>query len=406
MCIIIAKPAGVEPIKPEYFENAWEHNSHGGGVVFKEKGKEVTFKKGFMDKKEFLDYLEKLNQKDTSFIAHFRIKSVGEIKPENCHPFVLKNVTFAHNGTLHITPLEGKTDSETFGQYVFKNHTLNWIKENQFVIEMALDHSKFAVMDNKTGEIFVLNKQYGEERDGAWYSNSSAFPVVQTQTNGYYKGTTYIGGGVSNYDSDFWDSPVCKYKPIKTFGTKQHKEPGAHFSKEFKCWINDYDNKKRSPRWCDGKIVTNLKGFLVLDKTVIPDAKFETRQYKPNDEIIRLMQDEQLLINKALDVYRNSTFDSYADREDDEMEIKYRYFVLNGIRRLISAKKAVTAESLYGYIYGNVQKESPIMTEYMTQQFANFDSSVCDIIEEWVVQLGLFEDDEKAQPADKVSAVA
>ena len=107
-------------------------------------------KKGFMNKEEFLNLFLDINTKDTAFIAHFRIKSVGEVKPENCHPFVAKNVTYAHNGTLHIQPLRAKTDTETFGTVVFKNHTLNWIKENQFLI---LDR-KLPLMDNKTGEIF------------------------------------------------------------------------------------------------------------------------------------------------------------------------------------------------------------------------------------------------------------
>ena len=398
MCIIIAKPAGVEPIKPEYLAQAWERNSHGGGVVFKNKGEEVKIKKGFMDKTEFLNYLEEINKKDTAFIAHFRIKSVGEIKPENCHPFVLKNVTFAHNGTLRLTPLEGKTDSETFGLAVFKNHTLNWIKENQLLIEMALDHSKFAVMDNKTGEIFILNKEYGKERDGAWYSNESAFPVEKTYTPANYNyNSKQYGGGV--YDSDFWDT-LGKYKPRKMFGTKQNTEYGAKFSKERGCFINNYNNLPTSPRWCDGKIVTNQKGFLVLDKNIVPDPKFEDHQYMPNEDVIKMVQDEQLFINKMLEEYRDATYSSYTDREEAEMEIKERYFVLNGIRRLISAKKAVTADSLYGFIYGNVLKEDVTMTAYLTEQFQKFDGAVSAILEEWVEQLALFE------PTDDVAAIA
>ena len=399
MCVIISKPAGVDPLKPEYFDRAWEHNSHGGGVVFKKPGEPVKMKKGFMDKKEFLDYLEGLNQKDTAFIAHFRIKSVGEVKPENCHPFAMKNVTFAHNGTLYIQALEGKTDSETFGLAVFKNHTLNWIKENQLLIEMALDHSKFAVMDNKTGEIFILNKEYGSERDGAWFSNESAFPPKPV-TN-YYRGTNY-GGGV--YDADFWGTSGSKYKGVKAFGTKQHKEYGATFDKSQGVWFNDYNKKIRRPMWADDKIIVNQKGLLVLDKSVIPDAKFEDHQYMPNEDVIKMVQDEQLLINRMLDEYRKSEYSSYADREDAETEIKERYFVLNGIRRLISARKKVNADSIYGYIYGNLRPDDTTMTEYLTRRYNEFDTAVADLCEEWCYQLSAFEDyDEVEQKAALVA---
>lgn len=394
MCVIIAKKAGVDPLKPEYFDRAWERNSHGGGVVFKRPGEPVKMKKGFMDKKEFLDYLEELNKKDVSFIAHFRIKSVGEVKPENCHPFVLKNVTFAHNGTLHIQPLEGKTDSETFGLAVFKNHTLNWIKENQLLIEMALDHSKFAVMDNKTGEIFILNKEYGSERDGAWFSNESAFPPEKPATYSY-RGGNY-GGGV--YDADFWGTS-SKYKGLKGFGTKQHKEYGATFDKTTGVWVNDYNKKARKPMFLDDKVITNQKGLVVLAKSVIPDANFADHQYMPNEDVIKLVQDEQLIINKMLEEYRNTEYSSYSDRDDAEMEIKERYFVLNGIRRLISARKLVNADSIYGYIYGNVNPDDTLMSEYLTRKFNEFDVAISDLCEEWCYQLGMFEDNEVEQKA-------
>lgn len=393
MCVIIAKKAGVEPVKKEYLSKAWDSNSHGGGVVFKRPGESVKIKKGFMNKEEFMKYLEDINTKDTAFIAHFRIKSVGDVKPENCHPFTLKNVTFAHNGTLHITPLEGKTDSETFGLFVFKNHTLNWIKENQLLIEMALGTSKFAVMDNKTGEIFILNKDLGKERDNVWFSNESAFPIVNTQS----KYPTYCGGG-SYYDPSFWNTPG-NYKPRAWWGTKKWEEPCCEFNHQDKCWYDKYSHKPKNPMWADNKIVVNKKGFFVLDKDVCPDNKFATHIYSPNDDIIKMVADEQKVINTMVEDYKDSTFDSYQDREDVEIEIQTRYFVLNGIRRLISAQKEINQESLYGYIYANVQKKYATMGQWLQTQFNTFDTSVADLLEMWVEDLGIADEADKLQVA-------
>ena len=403
MCVIISKPAGVEPVKDEYLSKAWDSNSHGGGVVFKRPGEEVKIKKGFMNKDEFLAYLKDINTKDTAFIAHFRIKSVGEVKPENCHPFVAKNVTYAHNGTLHIQPFDGKTDTETFGTVVFKNHTLNWIKENQFLIEMALDHSKFAVMDNKTGEIFILNKEYGKERDGVWYSNESAFPVPKTTYTGYLGGNYKGGKSAQSCASGFWDDEnnvwSQPYRPQSNFGTKKWKQYGCTFNNESKCWWNDYTHQKQSPLWCDGKIVINKQGFYVIDKDIAPGAKYPYHQYQPNDDVVQMMIDEGAIIRNLLKEYQESTFDSYQDRCDAEMQIQERYFVLNGIRRLVAARKEVNLESLYGYIYGAILKKSPIMSTYLEKEFANFDEDVSLIIEEWAENLMIADEASKLQVA-------
>lgn len=405
MCIIIAKKAGVEPVKQEYLSKAWDSNSHGGGVVFKRPNEEVKIKKGFMNKEEFMKFLEDINTKDTAFIAHFRIKSVGDVKPENCHPFVAKNVTYAHNGTLHIQPFEGKTDTETFGTIVFKNHTLNWIKENQFLIEMALGTSKFAVMDNKSGEIFILNKEYGKERDGVWYSNESAFPLPKPTYSGCYGNYNpqqQGGNRSSQYDLSFWDSGEGwsqPYRPQRNWGTKKWQQYGCEFKADTKCWWNNYTHAKQSPLWCDGKIVVNKQGFYVLDKEIVPDKELQTVEYKPNDDVIQMMVDEGRLIRSSLEEYRESTFDSYQDRCDAEMMIQERYFVLNGIRRLVAAKKKVDAESLYKYIYGNLCKKSAVMSTYLEKEFTEFDENVACIIEEWVEQLAIVDEAQNLQVA-------
>lgn len=404
MCVIIAKAAGVEPVKEEYLSKAWDSNSHGGGVVFKKAGEDVKVKKGFMNKEEFLNYLKDINTKDTAFIAHFRIKSVGEVKPENCHPFVAKNVTYAHNGTLHIQPFDGKTDTETFGTVVFKNHTLNWIKENQFLIEMALDHSKFAVMDNKTGEIFILNKEYGKERDGVWYSNESAFPVPKPTYSGYYgnyncqnKGGNKASSSADRFwDDDTWNQP---YRPQANWGTKKWRQYGCTFNNDTKCWVNDYTHQNQSPLWCDGKIVINKQGFYVLDKDFAPGEELKDHQYQPNDDVVQMIIDERAFINNLLNEYREATFESYPDRCDTEMQIQERYFVLNGIRRLVAAKKEVNLDSLYGYIYAGVLKKSPIMSQYLEKEFASFDEDVALIIDEWAENLAIADEAQKLQVA-------
>ena len=59
MCIIIAKPAGVEPLDEGYFDRAWDHNGDGGGIVWKSpENEDAHIQKGFMKKEDMLEKLK------------------------------------------------------------------------------------------------------------------------------------------------------------------------------------------------------------------------------------------------------------------------------------------------------------------------------------------------------------
>lgn len=343
MCIIIAKNKGVKPLDTAYFDRAWDANSHGGGVVWKEKNGEVMFQKGFMEKKEFLDKLKTLNKKDTAFIAHFRIKSVGDVKPENCHPFVLDHVTFAHNGTLSITPFEGKTDSETFGLACLKDKTFDWIKDNQLLIEMALGHSKFAIMDNETGEIVILNKEYGKERDGAWFSNESAFPpakpVIYPQR--WWEQPNYSGGY----------SGASLFLAKHDFGTKMYN-PGKiyTFSKPYKAWVNKDTGEFYLPWGVPKQMVIDRRGLMRVSPEQEIPADFPNKKYGKNCMELQIINSGQRMLADLLTSYHKTEYQSWDDRDDEETNIHSLNIVLNAMRRLVRAGKEICSETLTDFI--------------------------------------------------------
>lgn len=350
MCIIVAKPKGVDPLKREYFENAWAHNSQGGGVVWKDDNGEVMMQKGFMDKDTFLAKLDEINQKDTAFIAHFRIKSVGEVNPENTHPFAMSHVTFAHNGTISsIKPIEGKTDSETFGLWFLKDRSMKWIKDNSLLLELALGTSKFALMDNKTGEIFVLNREYGQERDGAWFSNSSAFPYEAPKTTsygsgysgGYWRGNVYYSGSYSGSTCD--DRSV---KANKLFGTKGFTHQFAEYDNDQKCFV--YSTSK-IPVYCaylSACFVENRRGFWTLAQKYTPKGTYPELTKEMKRPINKVMGTYTSFLVKMLKDYYRSDFDSTLERSENEQEISALYCLLDVARRLIRENKAITEETM------------------------------------------------------------
>lgn len=362
MCIIIAKNAGTPAIAQDYFERAWDNNSHGGGIVWKKKDGQVYIQKGFMDKQEMMNKLKEINEETTSFIAHFRIKSVGEIKPENCHPFNMDLVTFAHNGTLSIQPLEGKTDSETFGLAFLKNKPMSWIKEYQALLEMALGSSKFAIMDNENGEIFILNKDLGKERDGAWFSNSSAFePEKPTYTpaaagsQGYWWGRHWYGHNTA-------------YKPLMSFGTKNFTKPSATYRKDRGCFVWSASAKPCSPYSYKYPVVIDKRGMYKIDNLIVPNPNFESKKYDKRSKELKVIAKYQSELQKMLSQYRFGEYETIYEREEREEDISALNTVLNCMRRLVGAQKVINATTLQEFCLDNIEREkfgNALDTAYM-----------------------------------------
>lgn len=348
MCVVICKDTGVKALDAEYFSRAWDSNPDGAGVVWKHKDDEVYFQKGFMNKQDFLEKLKEINQDDTSFIAHFRIKSVGKICAENTHPFVMNYVTFAHNGTLAIQPFNGLTDSETFGLKFLKNRKMSWIKKNQELLEMALGTSKFAIMDNETGEILVLNKNLGQEKDGAWFSNGSAFPKTTTPTtyNDY------------NYDDDWYKNwgkhnksynSTMTFLPDKLLGTKKYYRNQQSYSKEQKGMIWTNTNILVLPDTSLVNFVVNKRGLWEPKKDAQIPADIPECVYKDKDPVYNAILGQQVRLNRAIDTYHKGKYKTAWERDSVEDEIQAMNVVLALARRLVRANKVVNVESLTAF---------------------------------------------------------
>lgn len=94
MCVIMATKD--KPIPEEWITKGFEANNHGAGAAWREDGY-VHWKKG-LD----LDQIQELAAKLTPpYILHFRIQTVGGVRPELTHPFPIEP-------TVNLA-LEGKT---------------------------------------------------------------------------------------------------------------------------------------------------------------------------------------------------------------------------------------------------------------------------------------------------------
>lgn len=345
MCIVIVKKAGVKRLDPKYFEKAWTSNPDGGGLVWKKPNEDVMFQKGFMNKEAFLKKIDELNQDDTAFIAHFRIRSVGAVCAENTHPFVFDHITYAHNGTLSIKAFDGKTDSETFGMCFLHDKTLDWCKEYKVLLEMALEHSKFAIMDNITGEILILNEDLGKERDGAWFSNESAFPVKTLPAN-CYNYYNYVNG----YNDD---ALFTTYKPNQDFGTKHFKKDWATLTKD-NYWI--YDSTKQ-PCWAclNNDIVIHKRGFDIIHPKFEVPEEAEDKKYKKGAKEIILMEAMTRQLYKDVKAYHKSTFYAVWEREEAEAELSAAYTVIRTMQMFIAAGKKIDDKEFLSFLLDHTE---------------------------------------------------
>ena len=94
MCIIVAKPIGIQMPTIHTLEKCFDNNPDGAGIMLASKGKVWGFK-GLMAFKDFTDKLRVLenrfgNLDKLAVVMHFRIGTHGSNVPANTHPFPLK----------------------------------------------------------------------------------------------------------------------------------------------------------------------------------------------------------------------------------------------------------------------------------------------------------------------------
>lgn len=223
MCIIAAKPAGVEMPSDDTMRNMWTNNPDGAGIMYAVNGL-VHIEKGFMKYEEFETAIKKLerryNTKKMSIVMHFRIKTHGEINKECCHPFPVTRSTamlkktrvttklgIAHNGIItSVIPRKGLSDTM---EYVATQLAQLYSAMPQFyknadaleLVENAID-SKMAMLTSK-GEIVLIGDF--KEQDGIKYSNDSYSGKRYGILTSYYGGyETYgSGSGMGNWKTQY-----------------------------------------------------------------------------------------------------------------------------------------------------------------------------------------------------------
>lgn len=176
MCIIVAIPANKDVSKAT-LKRCWDNNPHGGGFMYSDNGKVVTYKE--MD--SFKNYWKELCKarlyfRKSGFVCHFRISTHGKINEENCHPFLVNRALgFAHNGIIYSAPKSNDySDTYMFNEVILKKLPSGFLS-NQPILSLIRSYigsgSKLAFL-NGSGIISIVNEKAGVWDNGVWYSNT------------------------------------------------------------------------------------------------------------------------------------------------------------------------------------------------------------------------------------------
>ena len=192
MCIIVAKPAGVQCPDLETLETCFSANPDGAGLMWAD-GDQVRIIKGFMAFDEFSSTLKALGDvTNTGLVMHFRITTHGGTRPECCHPFPLTDddtalraldtttaVGVAHNGVIHGQA----TDATTSDTMAYIRDVLAPLQ--RMTGDLLASDDAMTVVESTVGSKLAFLEPDGAittvgdfiEDNGVFYSNSSFKPA-------------------------------------------------------------------------------------------------------------------------------------------------------------------------------------------------------------------------------------
>jgi hypothetical protein len=196
MCLIIDKPEGTS-VPELWLSNAVKNNDDGWGVMWAEGGK-VRVEKGFRER-GLKKWVNRLTERHA--LIHCRLATSGKKSVENCHPYSAGNgVWMMHNGIISIpSSNEDWSDTKHFVEYCVKPMLAKYPgMYGTPLFEGLLEYfvgrgNKLAFM-NGEGEVQIVNKTQGVEKEGMWLSNSFGV-MAPFKSSGYsgFSGNTYYG---------------------------------------------------------------------------------------------------------------------------------------------------------------------------------------------------------------------
>lgn len=173
MCLIIHKPERVT-IPEDWIQSSFIHNKDGWGVMYHNNGA-VQVEKGF----KLSALISCINRNmDKELAIHMRAATAGKVDIENCHPVrIVNGIWMMHNGIIGMPEKhQAWSDTKHFAEYVVKPilqaypHLFGTPFLEGMLSYFIGSGNKLLLMNEK-GEVMIVNRSSGEEKEGCWLSN-------------------------------------------------------------------------------------------------------------------------------------------------------------------------------------------------------------------------------------------
>lgn len=198
MCVIIY--AETVRIPAPVVEAAYESNSHGAGIAWREDGK-VKWKKGLTLPQIQAEVVER----PLPYTTHFRIASCGGVRDELCHPFPIEPEV--------DLSLEGETD----GWVLF--HNGHWTDWRRICMQIAITH-----------QVPIPLGYWSDSRAMAWIASHLGLGVLDMMDEkilafGPGENDCEVFSKWDTYDGKFWVSNKGFEHKIKRLSAPKELPP-------------------------------------------------------------------------------------------------------------------------------------------------------------------------------------
>lgn len=182
MCMLTYYPNDVMP-DIHALRNGAEFNNDGHGYAIVERGRIIVRKSLDFERLATAFTKDRLAHPDGPALFHSRFATHGRVNKQNCHPFRVggdKQTILAHNGVMPIqwqpSGKDARTDTAVFAEEYVSRLTKGWLDKDdeRDIVELRLKSNKVVVLTTNPAferRAYILNEQYGEWFNGAWYSN-------------------------------------------------------------------------------------------------------------------------------------------------------------------------------------------------------------------------------------------
>lgn len=238
MCVIIHNPKA-KTIPLDIFDAACSINPDGFGIFYHDNG-EILHTMDYNDLEDLMYGTKR------GYTAHFRYATSGVVDKDSCHPFdINERYALMMNGTIDRLVSKSKVDTEALCEI------LNGMTYKQMIHVLQTYKCRFSLLDKKTGESSVVNRDLWHKRGNVLYSKDNVFNLWSSRGKSWGKSnTSQAGTSKKKAAGDY--GPVI-YTPETCGGigwNNRHDEYDSNLDDYWNDYVDGDDSDESWDEWC------------------------------------------------------------------------------------------------------------------------------------------------------------